>query len=140
MATKQVVVMRKKYLNSKGEYFSLRRGKEIAQASHASMAFLTKRIKNSWINKLFPFYYLIKLNTVQLEWINSSFAKVCLIVETEEELLNIYEKAKQANLEVHLITDSGRTEFDGVPTNTCLAIGPDESTKIDQITGNLKLY
>lgn len=140
MATKQVVVMRKKYLNSKGETFSLRRGKEIAQASHASMAFLTKRIKNSWINKLFPFYYLIKLNTVQLEWINSSFAKVCLIVETEEELLNIYEKAKQANLEVHLITDSGRTEFDGVPTNTCLAIGPDESTKIDQITGNLKLY
>ena len=140
MATKQVVVMRKKYLNSKGETFSLRRGKEIAQASHASMAFLTKRIKNSWINKLFPFYYLIKLNTVQLEWINSSFAKVCLIVETEEELLNIYEIAKQANLEVHLITDSGRTEFDGVPTNTCLAIGPDESTKIDQITGNLKLY
>jgi PTH2 family peptidyl-tRNA hydrolase len=38
-----------------------------------------------------------------------------------------------------LIIDSGKTEFGGVPTKTCLAIGPDYSEKIDKVTGNLKL-
>ncbi len=42
-------------------------------------------------------------------------------------------------LEVHLITDSGRTEFHGQPTRTCLAIGPDDAAKIDQVTGHLEL-
>jgi len=31
------------------------------------------------------------------------------------------------------------TEFHGVPTNTCLAIGPDLAEKIDSITGDLEL-
>ncbi len=38
-----------------------------------------------------------------------------------------------------LITDAGRTEFHGEPTNTTLAIGPDYSEKIDKITGGLPL-
>lgn len=33
----------------------------------------------------------------------------------------------------------GKTEFHGVPTRTCLAIGPDDSEKIDAITGQLQL-
>jgi PTH2 family peptidyl-tRNA hydrolase len=52
--------------------------------------------------------------------------------------MEIYNKAKEAGLEVHIITDSGRTEFKE-PTKTCLAIGPDLSEKIDTITGHLKL-
>ena len=68
-----------------------------------------------------------------------SFAKVCVRVNSEEELMDIHDKAKAAGLEVHLITDSGRTEFKGVPTKTCLAIGPDEAEKIDTITGELTL-
>ena len=51
----------------------------------------------------------------------------------------IHDRAPQAGLEGHLITDSGKTEFHGEPTNTCLAIGPDESWKNDQITGHLQL-
>ena len=43
-------------------------------------------------------------------------------------------------LEVHLIEDSGLTEFHGQVTPTCVAIGPDYSEKIDPITGNLQLY
>jgi PTH2 family peptidyl-tRNA hydrolase len=57
----------------------------------------------------------------------------------EEELTEIHDIALQAGLEVHLITDSGETEFHGEPTNTCLAIGPDEAEKIDAITGDLQL-
>ena len=60
-------------------------------------------------------------------------------VDGEEELLQIYDRALEAGLEVHLITDSGKTEFHGQPTNTCLAIGPDETDKIDAITGHLRL-
>ena len=38
-----------------------------------------------------------------------------------------------------LITDAGHTEFHGVPTRTCLAIGPAWSDEIDAITGGLQL-
>ena len=45
----------------------------------------------------------------------------------------------EMGLEVHLITDSGRTEFHGQSTRTCLAIGPDDALKIDRVTGHLEL-
>jgi PTH2 family peptidyl-tRNA hydrolase len=65
---------------------------------------------------------------------------VCLQVDTEEQLMKVYDDAKEAGLTVHLITDSGVTEFSGEPTNTCLAIGPNKSEDIDKITGKLQLY
>ena len=120
----------------------MRRGKEIAQGSHASIAFLTKRIRESLFSNSQTKVALDDLlkNEAEIRWIMESFAKVCLQVNSEEELLDIYKKAKDAKLEVNLITDSGLTEFDGVPTNTCLAIGPDYSDKIDEVTKHLKLY
>ena len=107
-----------------------RKGKLIAQASHASIAFLTRRIHANPTPQL---------TVVEQAWINGIFAKICVKVNTEEELLAVYEAAKAAGLEVHLITDSGLTEFHGQPTNTCLGIGPDYSSKIDPVTGNLQL-
>jgi PTH2 family peptidyl-tRNA hydrolase len=46
---------------------------------------------------------------------------------------------KLAGIKHHVVTDSGLTEFGGVPTKTCVAIGPDKSSKIDIITGGLEL-
>ncbi len=60
-------------------------------------------------------------------------------MDSEEELREIHDKAVAAGLEIHLITDSGKTEFHGQPCNTCLAIGPDDTEKIDEITGHLQL-
>ena len=117
--TKQMIVMRTD--------LKMRKGKMIAQGAHASIAFMTRRLPK------------IKLAKAEQEWMNSSFAKVCVRVESEEQLLDIYQQATDADLEVHLITDSGKTEFHGEPTRTCLAIGPDYSDKIDPITGDLKL-
>ena len=128
---KQVIVVRYKYLNEKGQQFSLRTGKIAAQAAHAAMSFLTRKIQNSTGK--------VKLSKAEEEWVEGSFAKVCVRVDSEEQLLEIYQKAKDAMLEVHLITDSGLTEFHGVPTKTCLAIGPDYSSNIDPITGSLQL-
>ncbi len=51
----------------------------------------------------------------------------------------IHDQAMALGLDVHLITDSGRTEFHGQPTRTCLAIGPDDASKIDEVTGQLEL-
>jgi PTH2 family peptidyl-tRNA hydrolase len=64
----------------------------------------------------------------------------CCYVETEEELLEVYNKAKEKGMISCLITDKGLTEFNGVPTITCCAIGPAWSDELDEITGNLKLF
>jgi PTH2 family peptidyl-tRNA hydrolase len=64
---------------------------------------------------------------------------VCVRCKSEEELIAIQDKAMEMGLEVHLITDSGRTEFHGTSTRTCLAIGPGDASKIDQVTGHLEL-
>ena len=39
----------------------------------------------------------------------------------------------------HGTPKGGFTEFNGVPTFTCIAVGPDKSEKIDLITGGLPL-
>ena len=122
MSIKQVIVMR----NDLG----MRKGKMIAQGAHASIAFLTRRIQRQKTPKF---------SKPEQEWLDTNFAKVCVRANSEEELLDIYQKAKDAMLEVHLVTDSGKTEFHGEPTKTCLAIGPDYSEKIDPITGDLVL-
>jgi len=129
---KQVIVMRTTFPIENGSK-KLRRGKEIAQACHASLAFLTNKIRQN-PNK--P----IELSDVETEWVNGIFTKICLKVETEEQLLEIQKKAMEKGLVCHLITDRGLTEFKGIPTNTCLAIGPDLSEKIDEVTGGLELY
>lgn len=126
MSTKQVIVIRRD--------LGMRRGKEIAQGCHSSIAFLTRKLQSGAKISLSSFSKPVQ------EWIESGFAKVCVQVQSEEELLEVYQNAKNAKLEAHLVTDSGRTEFDGVPTKTCCAIGPDKVEKIDAITGHLKLY
>lgn len=122
---KQVICMR--------HDLKMRRGKQMAQAAHASMSFLCRRLQTSGTLSLADF------TDAQQAWLTGSFAKVCCRVNSEEELMTIFEKAKAAGLEVHLITDSGKTEFHGQPTRTCLAIGPDDATAIDPITGHLEL-
>ena len=111
----------------------MRRGKQIAQGAHASMSFICRRLQEAGSVSLNDF------TDAQREWLTGAFAKVCCRLDSEEELMAIHDKALEAGLEVHLITDSGKTEFHGEPTNTCLAIGPDEAKKIDKITGHLQL-
>lgn len=100
----------------------------IAQGSHASMAFLTRRIQ-----------YDEPITEIQKEWLQNSFTKICVSVDSENELLEIADKAKSLNLECHVVTDNGATEFAGVPTKTCLALGPDKPENLDPVSGHLKL-
>jgi len=116
---KQVIIIRKD--------LKMRRGKEISQGSHSAMAFLLENEGKSFDAET-------KL------WLQEGQTKITLQVNSEEELEELYKKAKKMELRSHLITDAGRTEFNGVPTKTCLAIGPNRASDIDEITGNLKLY
>lgn len=121
----------------------MRKGKMIAQGAHASMAAILSVAKRSqWDNEdeIISKTLTIDLMDKRLdEWLTGNFKKVCVYVESEEELLALHQKAKDAGLITALITDSGLTEFHGVPTNTCIAVGPDFDEKVDAITGHLKL-
>jgi PTH2 family peptidyl-tRNA hydrolase len=129
--TKQVLVIRKD--------LKMRRGKEISQGGHGFLAHLTKVLLDYLDQEYIPVKELVK-TLAQKEWLQSSFAKITCVVESEEELISIYNKAKELNIEAHLIVDNGATEFHGEKTATCVCLGPDYSEKIDQVTGFLKLY
>ena len=64
--------------------------------------------------------------------------KVVLEVKDDKELLQLKQKAEDADLVNALIIDAGHTEL---PPNTmtCLGIGPDKEEKINKVTGHLKL-
>jgi PTH2 family peptidyl-tRNA hydrolase len=122
---KQVIVMR--------HDLKMRRGKQIAQGAHASVSFICRRLQKSGSVSLGDF------SEVERAWLTGAFAKVCCRVNSEEELMSIHDKALTAGLEVHLITDSGKTEFHGHPTQTCLALGPDIAEKVELLTEHLEL-
>ena len=137
METKQVIIIRRKICGG--------RGKEISMGAHASMAALLS-IFDQQHNKFYDSWSFAGSNEPEIKskpvhlWLKNSFTKITLSVDTEEELIELEQKAKSAGLPHALITDNGKTVFKGVPTKTALAIGPWWSDEIDKITGHLPLY
>ena len=127
MRSKQVIVMRKD--------LNMRKGKMISQGSHASMKVLLDSMISVEDGRIFD----LPIDSPIKDWIEGIFTKICVSVDSEEELLEIYNKAKDSGLMCSLIQDVGLTEFGGVPTYTCCAIGPNWDTEIDPITSHLKL-
>mgnify|MGYP003661134372 CR=1 FL=1 len=108
----------------------MRKGKAIAQGSHASMKFLVDKLAKG-----------VPLSAHENKWLfDGSFTKICLRVDSEEELFAIHRKARAWGITSKVIVDNGKTEFHGNKTPTCLAIGPNAASLIDNITGDLKLY
>jgi PTH2 family peptidyl-tRNA hydrolase len=133
--SKQVIVMRRDLKNTKGE--KVRAGKLMAQAAHASLkAIFDIMGENDEENQMCLNY---KPKSALRNWIEGRFTKICVSVNSEKELLEVYQKAKDEGLICSLITDAGLTEFAGIPTKTCCAIGPEWSDDIDKITGHLSL-
>ena len=124
---KQVIVVRKD--------LNMRKGKIAAQSSHASLGAIL-----NYGGKIYEGTLTLTIENMAVkEWLEGRFTKVCVSVDSEEELIDIYMKAMLNKVNVKLIKDAGLTEFGGVPTYTCLAIGPDYPENIDPITGHLKL-
>ena len=112
---KQIILMRKD--------LKMTRGKEVAQGAHASLALTLANLTHPNV----------------VAWLADSFTKVCLSVDSEDELNSLCDSAESAGLLVQKIIDNGATEFHGVKTLTCAAIGPATHDDLSKITGHLKL-
>lgn len=128
---KQVIVMRKD--------LGMRKGKMIAQGSHASLGSLLKMARREESDDGVKIEFNFPADSVLDKWLNGIFTKVCVYVESEQDLDEIKAKCEAAGIPNSLILDAGLTEFHGVPTKTCLGIGPWWSSEIDKITGSLPL-
>lgn len=136
---KQIIVMRTD--------LNMRKGKMVAQGSHASLAVIlnegrTRTLMN-WLVGLFDSKnekLVRRRNRMALKrWTTGPFTKICVGVGSEQELLDIVAQAKAAGSLHALIKDAGRTEFGGVPTLTCAGIGPEFPHILQIVTGHLKL-
>ncbi len=124
---KQVIVMRKD--------LNMRKGKMIAQGAHASMKVLLDR-KTAVSDDSLTF----SMTPAMHQWLASGrFTKVCVSVDSETALDDLCARAEAAGVPCAVIVDSGKTEFHGVPTKTCAAIGPAWSDEVDALTGGLAL-
>lgn len=140
--TKQVIVIRKD--------LNMRKGKMCAQASHASMAFLTKygsvehdvEFGHNDFHK-FTFMngseWIGRFQKEISHWLDNSFRKICVYVNSEQELRGLHDKAVAAGLMSNLIEDNGATEFHGFKTLTCCAVGPHWDSRFEGITDHLPL-
>ena len=125
---KQVIVMRKD--------LGMRKGKMIAQGAHASLKVLLDAGGPTTGDA--P-TFVIAMSEPMAAWLGGRFTKVCVSVDSEAALDAIVDKARAANIPVALIVDAGQTEFHGVPTKTCCAVGPAWIEDVDAITGALPL-
>ena len=96
-------------------------GKTAAQVAHASVLSLLEANES-----------------VAAGWLDNSYPKIVLQVETTSDLLELKKAADKQKIPNALVIDEGRTEV----TNgsiTCLGIGPFTKEDIDNITGGLRL-
>ena len=119
----------------------MRKGKIVAQGAHASLqSILAEAMQLAHAGEEAVGIALGFAKRPELQaWLKAGTPKICVYVESENDLLALYEKAKDAKLMSSLIRDSGKTEFSGEPTYTAVAIGPGETEKIDAITQGLPL-
>jgi peptidyl-tRNA hydrolase len=153
----------------------MRKGKMCAMASHASMKVFFDRLTIFKEDEFLTYTQLYDsygaLNIIShsftpemVDWMNGIFKKIVVSCDSEEELLYLYERAKDKRIPSAIIEDNGLTEFncahcksrnscehykktftisnskcDKMKVYTAIAIGPDKSEVIDDITKDLKL-
>ena len=119
---KQMIVMRRD--------LHMRKGKIAAQAGHACVTAVLMALERE--NRLGQVYTQgdglclrpsDRPATPLSDWFQHGTAKVCVYVDSEEALLDLDRRAKEASLQA-LICDTSMTEFHGQPTFTCLALEP----------------
>lgn len=101
---------------------NMRKGKMVAQGGHAVALSLMRADRR-----------------VLSAWLETGMKKICVGVDDEKGLRELVELARTIGVPAQLVVDAGHTEFHGVPTATCAAIGPAPSDAVDRITGKLVL-
>lgn len=148
---KQVIVMRRD--------LKMRKGKIAAQAGHACveavlMALAREgrlgdvRVEDDWValapaSEAVPAEKIARADgepTPLEAWFEHGVAKICVYVDSEEELLELDTAARERGFISALVRDAGHTEFHGEATYTCLAFEPLYPEQVDPLTGELPLY
>jgi len=118
---KQAIVLRRD--------IEMGRGKAAAQAAHASVDVVLAIIKSKrgdWLEWLEG-------------WVREGQLKVVLRVNSEQELVEVYENAVKLGLPASIVRDAGKTQLPP-GTLTAVAVGPAPEELVDRVTGHLKLY
>ncbi|KAF2214608.1 hypothetical protein CERZMDRAFT_36861 [Cercospora zeae-maydis SCOH1-5] len=102
------------------------KGKMAAQCGHATLACYKAFLRSN------PNHPLLK------RWEHLGQAKVALKVDSEDEMLMLQATAVSLGLCAQVIHDAGRTQI-ASGSATVLGIGPAPKSKIDEVTGHLKL-
>ena len=138
---KQMIVMRRD--------LKMRKGKIAAQSGHACVEAILmalareQRLGQVRVTPGGEWVYLEddgREATALSDWFDAGVAKVCVYVDSEEELLEVANAGRERGFACALVRDAGLTEFHGEATYTCLAFEPLRTEDIDPITGSLPLY
>ena len=133
-----VTVIRRKYPDGKGGTRGVNAGKYINQGQHGAMQFIVDGLDpKPYMGEEYSYLYVSDL---EIEWLTNGMTKIVVQVDTLEEIEAIHAEALARDMKSFLVTDSGHTEFNGVPTVTCLTIGPDLREKFVNLTDELKQY
>jgi PTH2 family peptidyl-tRNA hydrolase len=119
---KQVIVVRKD--------LNLRKSELAAQVATASMGFLLDNNESKRADEI-----NVKLSNEEARWINESFTKVVVGVDSEDALQDLIFKAEIEGIGFYPVvstTPRGNSTI-------CVAFGPDQSSLVDQVTGHLRL-
>jgi len=104
------------------------KGKIAAQVAHAAVSLVMEILENNeknwkeWLDV----------------WLKEGQPKIVVKINSLEELLRRYSKAKEKGLPAVIIQDAGKTQLEP-GTITCIGIGPAPNEEVDKITGDLKL-
>ncbi|MBU0590667.1 peptidyl-tRNA hydrolase Pth2 [Candidatus Micrarchaeota archaeon] len=113
---KQIIVIRND--------LKMGKGKLAAQSSHASLSAYKKVAKSD--------------PEITHEWEMEGQMKVVLKVQSEKELIEYFQKAKDADIPCVLIHDAGHTQVEPGSV-TCFGAGPCDEKELDKVFGKLKL-
>jgi len=102
------------------------KGKIAAQCSHATLACYKTLFRTD------PSHPLLR------RWERLGQAKVALKIDSEEDMLVLQAQAVSLGLCAKVIHDAGRTQI-ASGSATVLGIGPAPRSKVDEVTGHLKL-
>lgn len=102
------------------------KGKMCAQVGHATQYLIRRQ-------------YLGIPSKTFLDWVNNDSIKICLKVNSEDELINFYTLGNNLYFGTELVIDKGFTQFNNVETKTVVSWGPILKSQHEFYTSHLKL-
>lgn len=139
-------------LNTNDEYrmvlavrtdLGMQKGKVAVQCAHAAVVAYTNALRKDCRSLQ---YWLTSGN---INLVHSSMrgprtlvvgqAKIAVKISSEQELIDLAQKARAKGIVVSIVRDAGRTQVES-GTKTIIALGPAPKSALDSITGHLKLF